>query len=126
MVYHSILYWRHLYVHLSQRYLIVNLLSNPRIGQVLGYIFRTINATEPYQQWSKIPYILQVVLPLVAPALFAASIYMTLGRTVEMSEGDKYLFIKRSMPTKIFVIGDIISFLMQGAGKWTLIQLITR
>jgi hypothetical protein len=58
----------------------------------------------------------QSVFLLVAPALFAASIYMELGRIVESCDGDKHLFVRRRWMTSIFVFGDVISFLMQGSG----------
>lgn len=66
------------------------------------------------------PYIIQSVLLLVAPALFAASIYMELGRIVQMLEGDRALFIRRTWLTKIFVAGDVLSFLMQSSGELAL------
>lgn len=52
----------------------------------------------------------------MAPALFAASIYMELGRIVLMVDGDHALIIRRTWLTKIFVIGDIMSFQIQAAG----------
>ena len=52
----------------------------------------------------------------MAPALFAASIYMELGRIVLMVRGEKNLFIRRTWLTKIFVIGDVVSFLLQAGG----------
>ena len=63
------------------------------------------------------PYIMQSVLLLVAPALFAASIYMELGRIVLMVDGERSLFIRRTWLTKLFVAGDVLSFLMQSSGK---------
>lgn len=63
------------------------------------------------------PYIMQSVLLLVAPALFAASIYMELGRIVLMVDGERALFIRRTWLTKIFVAGDVLSFLMQSSGR---------
>ncbi|WZH47095.1 RTA1 like protein-domain-containing protein [Fusarium acuminatum] len=63
------------------------------IFEIVGYIGRakpdTLGA-----------YIIQSIFLLVAPALFAASIYMELGRIL----------------TAIFVTGDVISFFMQGGG----------
>ena len=56
------------------------------------------------------------MLLLVAPALFAASIYMELARIVELVDGDEHLFISRRWLTTIFVFGDVVSFLMQGSG----------
>jgi len=84
--------------------------------EMIGFIARTVNAYEPYRQWSLVPFIVQSVFPLVAPALFAASIYMELGRIVELVQGDGHLFIKRRFLTGIFVTGDVISFFMQGGG----------
>jgi RTA1 like protein len=89
-----------------------------KVGEVIGYIARTINASEPYRHWSLTPFIVQSVLPLVAPALFAASIYMELGRIVELVKGDHYLFVRRRWMTGMFVTGDVISFLMQGGGMF--------
>lgn len=62
------------------------------------------------------PYIIQSILLLVAPALFAASIYMMLGRIVLMLDAQRSLFIRRTWMTKIFVCGDVLSFLMQASG----------
>lgn len=59
---------------------------------------------------------MQSILLLVAPALFAASIYMLLARIVAMVDGDRLLFIRRTWLTKIFVCGDVLSFLMQASG----------
>ncbi|KAK0913317.1 hypothetical protein LTR02_002362 [Friedmanniomyces endolithicus] len=81
------------------------------IFETIGYIGRAVSASQ-----SPGPYIIQNILALVSPALFAASIYMELGRIVLMIHGDKALFLRRTWLTKIFVSGDIFSFLMQGAG----------
>ena len=42
---------------------------------------------------------------------------MELGRIVELVQGDQYLFIRRRWLTGIFVLGDVVSFLMQAGGK---------
>jgi hypothetical protein len=59
---------------------------------------------------------MQSILLLVAPALFAASIYMVLGRIILLTEGEHHSMIRAKWLTKIFVTGDVVSFLMQGAG----------
>lgn len=59
---------------------------------------------------------MQSVLILVAPALFAASIYMLLSRIIQAAGGFHLALIKQKWLTKIFVCGDILSFLMQGSG----------
>lgn len=66
--------------------------------------------------WTLGPYVTQSVLLLVAPALFAASIYMYLGRIIRLVRGEKYSVIRVSWMTKIFVAGDVLSFLMQASG----------
>lgn len=87
------------------------------IFEFVGYIGRAISATQS-PNWALGPYIIQAVLLLVAPALFAASIYMELGRIVQMVDGDKHLFVRRTWMTKIFVCGDVLSFLMQSSGEF--------
>jgi hypothetical protein len=62
------------------------------------------------------PYIIQNVFLLVAPALFAASIYMILGRIILLTDGESHSFIRRTWLTKLFVTGDVFSFLMQSTG----------
>lgn len=42
---------------------------------------------------------------------------MTLGRIIQMIDGEKCSVIKPRWLTKIFVIGDVLSFLMQASGK---------
>jgi len=84
--------------------------------ETIGYIFRILSASQSPNNYTLGPYIGQSVLLLVAPALFAASIYMSLGRIVELVDGDKFLFVRRRWLTSVFVLGDILSFLMQGSG----------
>jgi RTA1 like protein len=60
------------------------------------------------------PYIIQNFFILVAPALFAASIYMTLGRIIRAVKGESLSLVRINWLTKTFVIGDIMSFLVQG------------
>lgn len=82
--------------------------------EAVGYIGRIQGH---YDQWALGPFIQQSLLLLVAPALFAASIYMTLGRIILMVDGERYSLIRQRWLTKIFVLGDVISFLVQGGGK---------
>jgi hypothetical protein len=69
------------------------------------------------------PYIIQSILLLVAPALFAASIYMELGRIVLMVDGQRSLFVRRTWLTKIFVTGDVFSFLLQSSGELSILSI---
>ncbi|KAE8338225.1 hypothetical protein BDV24DRAFT_176828 [Aspergillus arachidicola] len=52
---------------------------------------------------------------LLAPALFAASIYMTLSRIIRSVHGEKYSFIPMKWLTRSFVLGDIVSFAVQAS-----------
>lgn len=86
------------------------------IVETIGYTGRGMSADESPGPYTMNPYIIQSVLLLVAPALFAASIYMELGRIVLMVDGERALFVRRKWLTKIFVAGDVLSFLMQSSG----------
>ena len=68
------------------------------------------------------PYILQSVVILVAPALFAASIYMCLGRIIRRTKGEQYSAIRSTLLTKIFVFGDVFSFLVQSSGAGMMVS----
>ncbi|KAI9730418.1 MAG: hypothetical protein M1834_005928 [Cirrosporium novae-zelandiae] len=61
-------------------------------------------------------YIIQSLLILIAPALFAASIYMVLGRIIGLVDGQQHSIIPLKWLTKVFVTGDSISFLAQALG----------
>lgn len=64
-----------------------------------------------------LPFIIQSVFILVAPALFAATVYMILGRLiVRVPSGASCSLIRPSWLTKTFVIGDVFSFLLQASG----------
>ncbi len=62
------------------------------------------------------PYILQTLTILLAPILFSASIYMVLKRVIIMTGAEKYSLIRATWLTRVFVGGDILSFLIQAAG----------
>jgi hypothetical protein len=85
------------------------------IVEVVGYIGRVMSAKES-PNWTTTPYIMQSLLLLLAPALFAASIYMILGRIIALTDGDTHSLIRAKWLTKIFVGGDVLSFLGQSTG----------
>jgi heme/copper-type cytochrome/quinol oxidase subunit 2 len=53
---------------------------------------------------------------LLAPILFAASVYMILGRLIRATGAESYAVIRVTWITKIFVGGDILCFMIQAAG----------
>lgn len=69
---------------------------------------------------------MQSTLLLIAPALFAASIYMELGRIIVMVKGEQFSLIRIGWMTKIFVAGDVLSFLMQASGMLIPLPLLLR
>ncbi|KAF2748116.1 RTA1 like protein [Sporormia fimetaria CBS 119925] len=81
--------------------------------ECIGYIGRILSWTD---HCALSHYIMQTLLLLLGPALFAASIYMILGRIILLTEGEKFSLIRRTWLTKIFVGGDVLCFIMQGAG----------
>ncbi|GME39175.1 Rta-like protein [Neofusicoccum parvum] len=83
--------------------------------QVVGYAFRAVSATE-YPNQPLPPYIVQYLGLLLAPSLYAASIYMVLGRIIRLTNAHAFTLVKAQWITKIFVAGDVVSFLMQMGG----------
>jgi hypothetical protein len=65
------------------------------------------------------PYVIQTLLLLVAPALFAASIYMILGRIIVSVDGESLSLIKKIWLTKTFVMSDVVSFFIQLGGTYS-------
>lgn len=87
--------------------------------EFVGYVARSINANQS-PDWAEAPFIVQTLLLLVAPALYAASIYMILGRLIRNLEAERLSIIRTTWLTKIFVLGDVLSFLVQAGGTSTL------
>lgn len=92
--------------------------------ETIGYVGRVISSRQS-PDWTLIPYILQSLLLLLGPALFAASIYMILARIIRLVNGEKHSIIKIKWLTAIFVTGDVLSFFAQSGGTFpiTIIQL---
>lgn len=89
------------------------------VVEIIGYVARAASASEDgVPRYSMGPFITQIMMLLVAPALFAASIYMELGRLAETFEAEEYLLVRRRRLTGTFVCGDVIAFVAQlgGAG----------
>lgn len=79
----------------------------------MGYVGRILSTRD---FWALGPFIMQSLLLLIAPALFAASIYIVLGRVILLVGGERYSLIPQKWLTKMFVTGDVISFLVQAGG----------
>lgn len=53
---------------------------------------------------------------LLAPTLYAASIYRVLGRVIKFLRGEHLSYVPVKYMTFTFVMGDVLSFILQGAG----------
>ncbi|KNG87073.1 hypothetical protein ANOM_005700 [Aspergillus nomiae NRRL 13137] len=85
------------------------------IFEVLGYIGRAMSSRES-PNWTLGPYLIQTLFLLLAPALLAASIYMFLGRIILVLRAESHAIMRKKWLTKVFVTGDVLSFLLQGSG----------
>lgn len=83
------------------------------VVEVIGYAAR---ATCRDRTDQLAPFAIQSILILVAPALFAASVYMVLGRLVRSVHGERLSMISPRWMTMIFVFGDVFSFIIQVIG----------
>ena len=81
--------------------------------EVVGYGARVV---AHYHITSTILYAIQSLLILLAPILFAASVYMYLKRIIFDVRGEGYCIVPARHLTKIFVTGDVLCFVVQGAG----------
>lgn len=87
--------------------------NRPIAVQIIGYIGRAV----AHSNVTSIPiYSIQTILILLAPPLYAASIYMVLGRLIHHLHAESLSVVRLSWMTGIFVTGDVISFVMQAAG----------
>lgn len=68
------------------------------------------------------PYIIQSILILIAPILFAASVYMILGRLITRTNTGHLAVIRPQRVTKVFLAGDILCFFIQSGGAGMLVQ----
>ncbi|KAK5741328.1 hypothetical protein LTR17_004035 [Elasticomyces elasticus] len=85
------------------------------IVEFAGYVARAVSHTQAMHQ-TEAPFVIQIIVLLVAPILFAASIYMILGRIIVTMQAQHYSMIKTKRLTAVFVSSDIICFLIQAAG----------
>lgn len=86
---------------------------HPLAVQTVGYAGRIWSH---YDKFSLGGFIIQAILILVAPALYAASIYMILGRLIRTVKGEHLSLIPVQWVTRLFVTGDVVAFSLQAGG----------
>jgi hypothetical protein len=81
--------------------------------QFVGYAAR---ASASNKTGKLMPFVIQNTFILLAPVLFAASIYMVLGRVIRATQGEAHSIIHPRRLTRLFVAGDVLSLIIQGSG----------
>ncbi|ANB15147.1 Rta1p [Sugiyamaella lignohabitans] len=109
----TILSAAHIYLVAKKRVLYFSVFCIGGVFEVLGYITRIISGHRPSEVG---PYAAQTLFILLPPCFFAASIYMTLGRLIRYLHVEDLSPMKLKIITPIFVFGDVLSLLLQGAG----------
>ncbi|KAK9447015.1 RTA1-domain-containing protein [Limtongia smithiae] len=83
------------------------------VFEVVGYVCRAYAHSHTS---ATTPYAIQSMLILLAPILFAASVYMCLGRIIIFAQGEDQSLIPVRYLTKVFVCGDVLCFFIQAGG----------
>ncbi|BAE61728.1 unnamed protein product [Aspergillus oryzae RIB40] len=92
------------------------------IGGFFEFIGYCARASAYDKTGRMMPYCIQNVFILLGPALFAATIYMVLGRVIIAVKGESRSLIPVRWLTKVFVTGDVLSFLIQGGAAGMMIS----
>lgn len=82
------------------------------VAEAVGYAGRVMMNNDPF---SEVGFNLQICLLIIAPAFVSAGIYLTLKHIV-ISFGESWSRLRPAWYTYIFITGDIISLVLQGAG----------
>ncbi|RFU30682.1 hypothetical protein B7463_g5647, partial [Scytalidium lignicola] len=106
----TLLSWR---VHKTKTYFSIPFV----IGCFMEFIGYCSRASAANKTDHLMPYVIQGVFILLPPALFAATIYMSLHRIIRLVHGDHLSIIRPDTLTKVFVSGDVLSFLIQGGSS---------
>lgn len=86
--------------------------------EIVGYAAR---AAAQDKTDELMPFVIQSTFILVAPALFAASVYMSLGRIIRSIGAESLSIIPVKWLTKLFVCGDVVSFVVQASGAGVMV-----
>ncbi|KAF1993789.1 RTA1 like protein [Amniculicola lignicola CBS 123094] len=84
------------------------------VCEVIGFIGRLLSEPNNFSVLG--PFLIQAIFILIAPTLFAASIYMILGRIILLVDGERYSWVKQKHLTIAFVMGDFVTLNIQSNG----------
>ena len=82
------------------------------LTEVIGYAGRIMMH---FNAWSGTGFKTQICCLIIAPAFIAAGIYLMLKHIV-MEFGPQYSVLRPQLYTWIFILGDLLSLILQGAG----------
>lgn len=91
----------------------------PRVVEIIGYGARIGSHNDTGKL---MPYCIQAVFILLAPALFAASVYMVLGRIIRSVSAERHSVIRINWLTKTFVFFDVLTFVIQAGGSGMMVN----
>ncbi|GAM91418.1 hypothetical protein ANO11243_094680 [Dothideomycetidae sp. 11243] len=119
LIYFSIATPAHLYRMITTRKYFGVPLVLGGIFEMTGFAARVYTH---FQLNNEAAFIVQIVGILLAPILFAAGIYMFLGRLISATGYPNFSLVRVRFMTKIFVAGDILCFLVQAFGATKLVN----
>lgn len=82
------------------------------LGELIGYIGRILLYNNPFDN---LGFQIQICCLIISPAFIAAGIYLSLKHIV-ISFGQEWSRLRPAWYTYIFIAGDILSLVLQGAG----------
>ncbi|KAL1801190.1 hypothetical protein ACET3X_001532 [Alternaria dauci] len=82
------------------------------LGEVVGYAGRLIMYNNPFDETG---FQMQICCLIISPAFISAGIYLTLKHIV-INFGESWSRLPPVWYTRIFITGDILSLVLQGAG----------
>ncbi|EUC54158.1 RTA1-domain protein [Rhizoctonia solani AG-3 Rhs1AP] len=93
------------------RYMLTLMISGALYA--LGLYFRTVFAKDPHS----IPkFIVMHMLVVLSPCGLIATVYMLLGRLALALSADDLLLIRASRITKVYIISDVVTLIIQSGG----------
>ncbi|KAH9211372.1 RTA1 like protein-domain-containing protein [Leptodontidium sp. 2 PMI_412] len=84
------------------------------LSEVIGFAGRAVAYNHSADMGA---YLVQAIFLVIAPAFFAASIYMTLTRIIRTVKGEHFSIIRINWLSRTFVIGDLISLNVQSGAS---------
>ncbi|GKZ34473.1 hypothetical protein AbraIFM66950_004748 [Aspergillus brasiliensis] len=83
------------------------------VFEIIGFIARIFSH---FHTADLPPFAIQSVFILIAPVLFAASVYMALGRIIRSVNAEQHSIVPLRWVTKLFVTSDVVAFFVQSSG----------